>query len=332
MTVLSLIDTVHFRANHQKGHGIFQLEESLHRVQYWETTTSSGIIGYTGNGQRIKVTSDSIWFNGSLPKYQLGENASSLTLQSVQYAIDEIAGMIDLDPCNALVSRVDLATTVRVGSTPSTYFAMLGNLSRFRREIIDGSLYYNQRSKSKQLIFYDKRTEMLRKHQTVPDEYGNDELLRVEYRLAKRPHRTLKYGQISLDMLCDESLNQHFVASFIDTLKGIVVLPHRNLSAYEIKTAGQLFESICAMAIQELGEGFVNELMQQAKANAFFPPDKRSYYTLTQKKFDRIRTSTEEVGQSRDIMDVILDQLEGDYLPPPRYQDGVDLSSNRSHS
>ena len=93
-------------------------------------TQSNWITGKAKN-MVIRRNANSITVQGSLPKYQYGNNLQTLQRADTGLIIEELSDLISTDLRKARLQRVDFSTNIITEHKPQYYYRFLGHLTRF---------------------------------------------------------------------------------------------------------------------------------------------------------------------------------------------------------
>lgn len=77
-------------------------------------------------------------FRGSLPQFVHGSNVETLSVEECREAIHVLQEELDLDPAECIMSRIDLAATMRMPRPVQQYLPLFGPLPRVLRDIYIG--------------------------------------------------------------------------------------------------------------------------------------------------------------------------------------------------
>ena len=136
--------------------------------------------------------------DGSLCKYYFGNNFKTLSRVDIERAIKRLSEELDIDLSFGKVFRLDIANNFIVNRKPKEYYKIFED-SKFFKAICKNTCYLRQ--KSKQLVFYDKKKELMSKTDLLIDD--SIHLLRFELRFMKRVKRQLKLETFYIKDLYD---------------------------------------------------------------------------------------------------------------------------------
>jgi len=149
---------------------------------------------------------------GSLCKWYLGDNFSTMQRSDTKRAIERLSDVLHLPIQDATVSRIDIAANLILKNPIEVYYNHLGewrdsNKKCKRSQITEGSrmegLYYFQNNGL--LVFYDKVKEQKAKQQPVPELFQKGRnVLRYEQRYTSRLPKAFNVERVTGRMLYDE--------------------------------------------------------------------------------------------------------------------------------
>jgi hypothetical protein len=143
------------------------------------------VFGYEGdlNGIRVKDVNDKLTIEGSFPKYYFGNNFMTMNFEQSKEVLESLSENLHCNISEAAIQRIDFADNFDTSAPPLNYYPCLIESSKLNRNLINNSLYFQNRQRT--LIFYDKTKEYQDKKKVIPDEYLNKNVLRYERRLTK---------------------------------------------------------------------------------------------------------------------------------------------------
>jgi hypothetical protein len=141
---------------------------------------------------------------GSLSKYRHECNAQSLTRQSCSEAIAEIGERLKIPIDEAQVRRFDMAQTFIMKRPVSEYMSALVAAPFLKRTDFSDRETVSFKNTLRELQFYDKRLELEKKGQTVPDVFKGKNTLRYEARFLSRLGNQFNKKTVTVKDLTDE--------------------------------------------------------------------------------------------------------------------------------
>jgi hypothetical protein len=161
---------------------------------------------YEGHVKLLKVSnamSGGFSIQGSLAKYFNRENVTHINREDVEKAIAMLERDSGISFENAIIRNVEFGTTFVMKEPPSRYLHLFGCPPRYtqndrtnaRNGLIGIDTHetatYDTRRGSIAFCAYDKVKEMGKKN--IPEPFQKKHLLRMEYRLKRRPAIQLKF-------------------------------------------------------------------------------------------------------------------------------------------
>lgn len=187
-----MIDTLNIELRQQDAPGIDfvrAVESCLtnRKEIYYDERPNSVVISGDFFGLGVRVSENSISFNGSIHKFIKGNNIEPLTRQEIEHVIKVISNGQGLPLKRAIVRRVDVGAALVVENPPRRYIDALGRLEGFScNPYSGGGVYYSDRGGSDTgLCIYDKVAEVRAKKHAIPPDYAGRYILRYELRHMK---------------------------------------------------------------------------------------------------------------------------------------------------
>lgn len=187
-----MIDTLNIELRQQDAPGIDfvrAVESCLtnRKEIYYDERPNSVVISGDFFGLGVRVSENSISFNGSIHKFIKGNNIEPLTRQEIEDVIKLISNGHGLPLKRAIVRRVDVGAALVVENPPRRYIDTLGRLEGFScNPYSGGGVYYSDRGGSDTgLCIYDKIAEIRAKKHAIPPDYAERYILRYELRHIK---------------------------------------------------------------------------------------------------------------------------------------------------
>lgn len=151
------------------------------------TTDENGQIAYERgrlNGLSVTLSERGASISGSLTKYLSGSNFNTMRQHDLTESVIRLCSDIGVSAEVVRVSCIEIGDTFVMENEPLRYINQLaetGYVPRFYKSRIRGSLYYQQKARQREIIFYDKVAEMKYRREPIPA--GLNNLLRYEVRL-----------------------------------------------------------------------------------------------------------------------------------------------------
>tara|TARA_B110000967_G_C18893335_1_gene568899 strand:- start:641 stop:1573 length:933 start_codon:yes stop_codon:yes gene_type:complete len=246
-------------------------------------TQSNWITGKAKN-MVIRRNANSITVQGSLPKYQYGNNLQTLQRVDGGLIIDELSDLINTDLSKARLQRVDFSTNIITEHKPQYYYRFLGHLTRFYRHSDNSSLYYNQGCKK--LLFYDKIKDAKAKQMPIPKQYQNKNVLRYEMRLLKQVKKFFKRDVLANDLI-NKQLYNYLLDKWYEYYKEIEKQKSKiNIMSNQITSPKDFDKQLLIGLVQSLGYSHIDDVIEQMKTMKVF--NQKEYYSRLKSKYRRL--------------------------------------------
>jgi hypothetical protein len=271
-----MYDTVNMWLSRGSAELVYR-EASLALSDVKETAdAATGEVWMSGNLNNLKISigSAGVSVKGSIAKYHNGDNTITLTRRGTMEAVAHLSDTLHFDMKQARVTRIDVAANLIMKHTPARYYEVLGGCRYFDRvETSETTLTYRNRNKDthRTLLFYDKIREVERRGGVIPDVFHGSNLLRYESRWDRRLPRQLREAEITASTLYDPRFFCKVIDLWADAYTKIDKKMSRQMDIIrEIKTAGDLHDHICAVALQRLPPDEVQKIIDEAKQKGVF--------------------------------------------------------------
>jgi len=232
----------------------------------------------------IRRNANSITVQGSLPKYQYGNNLQTLQRVDGGLIIDELSDLINTDLSKARLQRVDFSTNIITEHKPQYYYRFLGHLTRFYRHSDNSSLYYNQGCKK--LLFYDKIKDAKAKQMPIPKQYQNKNVLRYEMRLLKQVKKFFKRDVLANDLI-NKQLYNYLLDKWYEYYKEIEKQKSKiNIMSNQITSPKDFDKQLLIGLVQSLGYSHIDDVIEQMKTMKVF--NQKEYYSRLKSKYRRL--------------------------------------------
>ena len=246
-------------------------------------TQSNWITGKAKN-MVIRRNANSITVQGSLPKYQYGNNLQTLQRADTGLIIEELSDLISTDLRKARLQRVDFSTNIITEYKPQYYYRFLGHLTRFYRHSDNSSLYYNQGCKK--LLFYDKIKDAKAKQMPIPKHYQNKNVLRYEMRLLKQVKKFFKRDVLANDLI-NKQLYNYLLDKWYEYYKEIEKQKSKiNIMSNQITSPKDFDKQLLIGLVQSLGYSHIDDVIEQMKTMKVF--NQKEYYSRLKSKYRRL--------------------------------------------
>lgn len=184
------------------------------------------IISFNLSNFRITIKFDNkdkpikLYFNGSLPKFYLGNNLSQLDWDTTKEAIQMLSDNLNVEMNDAILTRIDFGINFILKFPIHKYISCLVEFPRLERNQYKDSVTFFSKSGSKSLIFYDKIKELKDSHKTamlpIPNIYRNQNILRYEIRLEQLLKQDLKIGRVQVKDLYDDTVQKKLMFLWLE--------------------------------------------------------------------------------------------------------------------
>lgn len=239
--------------------------KNLSATTYYKTGATI-ISGYLGN-MRVKINGNKVSLIGSLPKFSLGNNFQQLCLKETVLALEKLTDLLNISLDGGRIFRLDVGANFFLNECLHIYYSCLGPMPYYKRSEISNrnSLLYTNSKKA--LEFYDKKKEMKRGHQDIPQECIGKNVLRCESHLTKRLPETLKLPEVLAQYL----VNVDFYRDQINLWKNLYLsiprvrslrLNTENLSLINRK---ELKNGLAAIGVKFIGESELLSFIEDSK-------------------------------------------------------------------
>ena len=246
-------------------------------------TQSNWITGKAKN-MVIRRNANSITVQGSLPKYQYGNNLQTLQRADTGLIIEELSDLISTNLRKARIQRVDFSTNIITEHKPQYYYRFLGHLTRFYRHSDNSSLYYNQGCKK--LLFYDKIKDAKAKQMPIPKQYQNKNVLRYEMRLLKQVNKFFKRDVLANDLI-NKQLYNYLLDKWYEYYKEIEKQKSKiNIMSNQITSPKDFDKQLLIGLVQSLGYSHIDDVIEQMKTMKVF--NQKEYYSRLKSKYRRL--------------------------------------------
>lgn len=178
--------------------------------------------------------------SAKLPKLLYGTNQVNFTLRETKLAISKLQEVLHINILGARVFRIDLAYNMVMDQPVGNYFKFLCNKDGMKRWFISNeSLYFKNKSRSRELNFYNKTVHLKDTGQEVMPDNVNANLLRYEFRIKTGLAKTVGYPIVTVADLIDEKFYKVMRQLWYDAYKSIDKLSYTPVAA-NIRNVPQL--------------------------------------------------------------------------------------------
>lgn len=154
----------------------------------------------------VTLSESYLTVKGSLARYVYPTNAITLNWRYANDAISKLSDALGVNMAKATITRLDASASFQMRYPSEAYYPILGEKPYFHSPLRTSkhTLYYNQETRHKSFVFYDKKTEMKQDRQELPPPMqGSKGVLRYEARLIGKAtiERELNEQQVTGAML-----------------------------------------------------------------------------------------------------------------------------------
>jgi hypothetical protein len=226
--------------------------------------------GYCKN-MNVCIREAGISIIGSLPKFKYGTNIQPLDRRTTPQAIEELSDSLHLDVRKSKVTGLEFGDTFLTQEPVGRYFSRLERHSKMARiPLADGALYFRPKGKypQRELVFYDKKKEIIDSGGDLPAGYDGCNCLRYEIRLKSREISKIS-KLISIDItastLSEICVYETLIKKWQDEYFSIIK-KNMKVDNGTIKTPKEgielLFAKLLAQTEPSVIDGFIEELKQ----------------------------------------------------------------------
>jgi hypothetical protein len=215
---------------------------------------TGAIVCYCGALGNLKVSVSNMGVSikdGSLCKWYLGDNLSTMGRGDTQKAIEKLSDTLHLPVGKSKVTRLDVAQNLMVRYPVDVYLHHLGELKSSTRLLEPNGLYYSQRMG--RLAFYNKVKEVKNHHEKIPELYQHGHCLRYEMRLTSRLPNQLGVPEVTASLLYDEAFYCKLLQRWRDTYLGIKKINDTQINISAMKSKTDLYKAGILALIEKAG-------------------------------------------------------------------------------
>ena len=153
---------------------------------------------------KIYINQHYLTIYGSIAKWYLGDNLQVLTRKDTELAFNKLSNRLQIPIKEANITRLDVANNIILKHPIDLYFNYLGAYKRAYRQLDKKTLMYI--STNETLCYYDKIAQVKSNREPIPELFKYSNVLRLEQRYMKAPHKTLKRNSLTIKDLYNEDL------------------------------------------------------------------------------------------------------------------------------
>lgn len=222
------------------------------------------------NNFKVNLSESGASFKGSLAKYFLSDNFSTLTRSDTARAIEQMANEIHLPVALSKVSRIDFAQNLLMDYEPEAYYNYLGQSNHYKRVKYDKSVAYtNGRRRYK--TFYNKIAEGRAKKMIIPDVWKSQNVLRYELRYTSRLPKEFNVAEVTASSLANEKFYMELCDRWYSEYEAINKINSINLNLNEMKSEKDFYKQLELFAIHTIGQDKLMEAIEEMRIRKVFP-------------------------------------------------------------
>lgn len=252
----------------------------------------------------VTLSESYLTVKGSLAKYMYPTNAITLNWRYADGAISKLSDALGVDMTKATITRLDASASFQMRYPSEAYYPILGEKPFFRSPLRTSkhTLYYNQETRYKSLIFYDKKSEMKSDRQELPPPMqGSKGVLRYEARLIGKStiEKELNEQQVTGAMLGNKEffrkVQKYWGKNYFDIKKN-----PQEVSFDGVRTSKDIVGFILAHYVAKYGAKIMEddfELLQAVNA------DRKTRYqarVMVRRILDKYKATKDDLKQELD--------------------------------
>lgn len=248
--------------------------------------TANGVVG----GMKAYITPDYINLKGSLPKVLYRSNCFTLDRSSTEEAITKLSDLLHVDIRPSKVSEIEFGTVFPMRYPVGDYFPLLGETKGLKRcaMVEKETLMYWQKTRAREIIFYDKAAEVEDKGKDIPTAFKDCNLLRYEIRyrsgvkggLSKR----LGVDKLEASTLYDRAFYDNMLSRYKEEYDSITKIKVMTMNEKtNMLTAAQAVKLFVAANIYLIGREAAEARLTELK-----PRLNKQNYQRTKKEIEKI--------------------------------------------
>lgn len=227
--------------------------------------------GYLNN-LRVSVYESGLYIVGSLAKYFNGGNIYTLNRKTTEQAMQKLSDELGVDISSAKVTYLEFGDAFVMQYPVREYLNRLSSMPRMARNQQEYSLYFQCRGmeQPKSAVFYDKRMELLKRKEPLPDGFKGMNLLRYELRFKNRLPQQLGWPEVTASSLYNREFYRKILNLYQQNYFSILKRKTLRPSALrDIKNPKDAFDCLVGMLISQAEpkpiEEFIGDLTTGTK-------------------------------------------------------------------
>lgn len=209
--------------------------------------------GYLNN-LRVSVYESGLYIVGSLAKYYNGGNVYTLNRKDTERAVEKLSSELGVDISSAKVTYLEFGDAFVMQYPVQEYLKRLSSMPRMARNQQEYSLYFQCRGmeQPKSAVFYDKRLELLKKKEPLPDGFKSLNLLRYEIRFKNRLPQQIGWPEVTASTLSNREFYRkmlnHYQQIYFSISKRKTLKPS---ALRDIRNPKDAFDCLVGMLISQ---------------------------------------------------------------------------------
>lgn len=228
---------------------------------YHERNGQPFVTGQIGN-LGFSINPNKLWLKtGSICKWMLGDNYQRMTRLEAEQAIERLSDRLHIPMERAIVTRLDVGLTIPVNEPVANYLCHLGTLKYGKRFEQPDSVYYYRHGQDEVLHFYDKNKQQREAHESIPEQYKRNNMLRYEHRYKRHLPKLLGVDKVTAEMLYDVLFFSSVINRWAGAFREINKINDTELNFRVMRTSTQMSKMAMLALIEKCG-GVLNLLAQ----------------------------------------------------------------------
>ena len=172
-----------------------------------KTTSTTGYHSGHLKNIKIRVTQNTLFLSGSLPKYLYNENLTHLTHSTFENAVIQISEDLGVNLMDSKLSRIDFGVNLHLQNDSSFYINSIQSLPKFKKMTYDMESITFIKKGLVSFLIYDKIREMKenKKKSLIKEIKGN--IIRIELQLKGKLENKLGFQPSLSNLMKKENYN-----------------------------------------------------------------------------------------------------------------------------
>lgn len=255
------------------------------------------------NNLSISIYNNGLNINGSIPKYRNNNNFETLSRQEIEDSYLEISDKLHQPIYDSNVSKFEFGTNLQVDKSPKDYYPFLAYSNGYTRNLIKGSLYFINNLRSQ--VFYNKKTELIKKGFVFPLELKDHNYLRHELNYERNIANQFNRQKIQVHDLYNQDF---FNVLVLDWKAQFDKITKHQTTTYQNMTSKNAHNLLMEMYIQEKGLDATLEYIKTLKNNF---STERDYYRFRASIKQTIQTGvkSELMQELEEKINIVVDSI-----------------------